>query len=217
MKIIPLGDSALIICGEFSQSLRATVRSLRAAEIPGVVDYAPSYDSIGVFFDPTRITTLSQHLQETLELSPATESSTEDANTIEIPVCYADDFAPDLDDVARHTGLSREEIALRHSGAHYTVACVGFLPGFGYLTGLPNELSTPRRAVPRKRVPVGSVAIGGGHTGVYPAVSPGGWNIIGRTPLRLFDAASNPPALLKAGDGVRFRSISREQFDESSC
>ena len=120
---------------------------------------------------------------------------------------------PDLDAVAQHTALSPEEIVRRHADASYRVSCVGFTPGFPYLSGLPPELATPRRASPRKEIPAGAVAIGGTQTGIYPRKSPGGWNIIGRTPLRLFDVERNPPALFHAGDRVRFRKISRQEFD----
>ncbi len=132
---------------------------------------------------------------------------------MEIAVCYHAEFAPDLEEVARHAGLSAEQIIRRHSGADYTVACVGFLPGFAYLAGLPESLATPRRAEPRKEVPAGAVGIGGGQTGIYPLRSPGGWNLIGRTPQRMFDPEATPPALLQAGDRVRFRAITREEFD----
>ncbi len=213
MEITPLGDSALIIRDEFRSGVGAALHALRAAEIAGVMEYAPSYNSIGVFFDVARIGVLEKELREAIQTAETTPPSPSDLNTIEISVCCDAEFALDLDEVARHAGLSAEEVVRRYCDASYTVACIGFMPGFGYLTGLPNELSTPRRATPRKQVPAGAVAIGGAQTGVYPTVSPGGWNIIGRTSLRLFDPRNNPPALLEAGNGVRFRAISREQFD----
>ncbi|HEV3410347.1 MAG TPA: 5-oxoprolinase subunit PxpB [Chthoniobacterales bacterium] len=138
------------------------------------------------------------------------------AREVAIPVCYEREFALDLDAVARHTGLSPDEVVQRHSAARYVVGCVGFTPGFPYLSGLPPELATPRRTAPRTQVPAGSVGIGGAQSGIYPQVSPGGWNIIGRTPLRLFDLAQNPPALLQAGNRVRFRAISRAEFDATA-
>jgi inhibitor of KinA len=101
-----------------------------------------------------------------------------------------------------------------HSNAHYRVNCLGFTPGFPYLSGLPPALRTPRRPVPRKQVPAGSVGIGGSQTGIYPMTSPGGWNIIGRTPIRLFNPQKNPPALLCAGDSVRFRPITLDEFEQ---
>jgi inhibitor of KinA len=136
---------------------------------------------------------------------------------IEVPVCYENEFAPDLNDVAQHSGLSQDEIIRRHSDATYRVACVGFTPGFPYLSGLPSELATPRRSSPRKEIPAGAVAIGGTQTGIYPRKSPGGWNIIGRTPLRLFDVERESPALLHTGGQVRFRQISRSEFEKLSA
>jgi inhibitor of KinA len=135
----------------------------------------------------------------------------------EIPVCYAPEFAPDLEEVARHAAITPEEVIRLHSASEYRVHCVGFLPGFPYLGGLPRELTTPRRSAPRTQVPAGSVGIGGVHTGIYPAPSPGGWNLVGRTPIRLFDVASDQPALLQAGDRVRFKAITAEQFRASAA
>ena len=129
-----------------------------------------------------------------------------------MPVCYDPQFALDLETVAQHCDLSPNEIVERHAAARYQVRCVGFIPGFPYLSGLPSTLATPRRATPRTAVPAGSVAIGGGQTGIYPLVSPGGWNIIGRTPLRLFDVEREPAVLLAAGDRVRFVAITPEEF-----
>jgi inhibitor of KinA len=132
---------------------------------------------------------------------------------VEIPVCYEGDFGPDMADVVAHTGRSSNEIVRLHAGANYLVQCVGFTPGFPFLSGLPRELATPRRPTPRTQVPAGSVAIGGRQTGIYPLASPGGWNLIGRTPLRLFDSASPSPVFLQVGDRVRFRAISSVEFD----
>jgi len=115
--------------------------------------------------------------------------------------------------VAQHAGRTAQEVVDLHSGAEYRVSCLGFTPGFPFLAGLPNELGTPRRKIPRKEIPAGSVAIGGTQTGIYPVKSPGGWNVIGRTALRLFDPTKSPPAFLRAGDRVRFRSITREEFE----
>jgi inhibitor of KinA len=133
-----------------------------------------------------------------------------------VPVCYDRDFAVDLDEVATRSRLMPAEVVSRHASASYRVACVGFTPGFPYLSGLPNELATPRRLTPRKLVAAGSVGIGGNQTGIYPQDSPGGWNIIGRTPLRLFDPSEVPPSLFVIGDTVRFRQITRDEFEQLS-
>ncbi|WP_261302392.1 5-oxoprolinase subunit PxpB [Paenibacillus andongensis] len=131
---------------------------------------------------------------------------------IEIPVCYDDDYGPDLADVAAYHRVSKEEIVRLHTSQIYPVYMIGFAPGFPYLGGLNVKLATPRKAVPRTRIPAGSVGIGGAQTGIYPFETPGGWNLIGRTPLALFHPESDSPSLLKVGDHVRFVSITAEQF-----
>lgn len=233
MIIDPLGDSALIVrvVDEFhpDTSLNAVLialRHLEAAAIPGVIELAPAYTTIGVFFDPARVESatsdnspfdiLAARIQSILNAA-AFESETESATpAVEIPVCYDREFAPDLVEVARQAGLSEDEVVDRHSSASYRVSCLGFTPGFPFLSGLPPKLATPRRATPRKEIPAGAVGIGGAQTGIYPRKSPGGWNLIGRTPLSLFDVQRKPPALLQAGDRVHFRKISREEFDQLS-
>src|SRR6266513_215182 len=185
MGIEPLGDSALLVrvaeTFDAEQSLDAVLRATRQlelAEICGVLDLAPAYTTIGVFYDPAQIgafdefrTDIERALQDDLEPArPRAGGKT----TIEVPVCYDDEFAPDLDEIAQHTALSPEEIIHRHAGANYRVSCVGFTPGFPYLSGLPPELATPRRASPRQEIPAGAVAIGGTQTGIYPRKSPGG-------------------------------------------
>jgi KipI family sensor histidine kinase inhibitor len=127
-------------------------------------------------------------------------------------VCYGGESGPDLDAVAEHAGLSRDDVIARHAAAEYTVAMLGFAPGFPYLLGLDRALQVPRRPSPRTRVPAGSVAIGGAQTGIYPRELPGGWHLIGRTPLVLFDPAREPPCLLAPGDRVRFREIEAGEF-----
>ncbi len=233
MEIIPLGDSALILRvrenfesdpeGALQAVLNLQQRLQRAA-IPWVVECAPAYASLGVFFDPARaseagapVNDLFAWLEAQIRVALArpfrAKAKRSERALVEIPVCYESEFALDLEEVARRAGLSPMEVVRRHSAANYRVHCVGFTPGFPFLGGLPPELATPRRATPRKQVPAGSVAIGGVQTGVYPTESPGGWNVIGRTPLRLFDAERKPPALLSAGRRVRFRSITRAEFD----
>jgi len=130
---------------------------------------------------------------------------------IEIPVHYGGPAGRDLDEVARQTGLSREEVVRLHNAGEYTVYFLGFLPGFAYLGGMDKRLATPRRKEPRSAVPAGSVGIGGEQTGIYPSVSPGGWQIIGRTSLQLFDPARDPPSLLLPGDTVRFVNVGDSQ------
>lgn len=234
MRIEPLGDSALLVRAieEFdpeksSDVVLLGVQALERAAIPGVIELAPAYTTIGVFFDPAQVESpspddsafdvLAAKIQSVLNASAFERTAETKMSVIEVPVCYESEFAPDLADVARHSGLEEEEVVRRHSSASYRVTCVGFAPGFPYLSGLPPELATPRRASPRKEIPAGAVAIGGTQTGVYPRKSPGGWNIIGRTPLRLFAVERQPPALFHAGDHVRFRCVSRREFEQLSA
>ena len=237
MEITPLGDSALIVrlSDNFERAPEKTLnavlaaqRSLEAAQLPGVIEVAPAYTTVCLFYDPARavsagapIEKIFEWLTERINETLATVAGVDDPgpslsrheSTIEIPVCYEAEFAPDLEHVAQHAGIAQKEVVDLHCGAQYRVHCVGFTPGFPFLGGLPPKLATPRRSSPRKEIPAGSVAIGGAQTGIYPVKSPGGWNIIGRTPLRLFDPQKDPPALLRAGDRVRFRAITREEFE----
>lgn len=236
MDITPLGDSALIlrICDDFPDSadkslgaVLATQGCLEAAAIPGVVESAAASTTVALFFDPVRAIAagaprdaLLDWFKEKIECALGTETAKNERalerRLIEIPVCYDARYGLDLDEVSRQVNLSVDEIIRRHSAPEYCVNCIGFIPGFPYLGGLPAELAVPRRVEPRKEVPAGSVAIGGTSTGIYPHRSPGGWNVIGRTPLHLFDVERDPPTLLRAGDRVRFRIITREEFEKSS-
>jgi inhibitor of KinA len=232
MEISPLGDCGLILRvrdrfayaeAEALDEVLGYVDFLRRANLPGVTEIAPSYTTIAVFYDPVRVAAagaapaqvfewLAAHIQ-TIIANGEVRLKRPVASAIEIPVCYDDKFALDLDEVSQYAGLTAQKVIELHAGAEYRVHCVGFTPGFPYLSGLPPELATPRRSVPRKEVPAGSIAIGGNQAGIYPMKSPGGWNIIGRTPVRLFRPKKNPPALLCAGDLVRFRPIGRDEFE----
>lgn len=200
--MITVGESAILVHETSKLDAATLFRLLRDSGLPGVRDLVAGAQTVLVIFDDeagARWTDLSSVLEETgrfqLERLP---------RSIEIPVRYD---GPDLGAVAARAGLSEAEVIARHSAAHYHVAFVGFQPGFAYLRGLPAELATPRRDVPRARVPKGSVAIGASYSGVYPAASPGGWNLIGTTDSVLFDAHAEPPSLLSAGDQVRFVAV----------
>jgi inhibitor of KinA len=234
MEIIPLGDSALMVRMRErfddapEQTLDTVLRAfqqLQKAAMPGVIELAPAYTSVTVFFDPIVVAKTAETPEKVFDwlatrvraavagvANPGRPARSQ-SRTVEIPVCYDPEFALDIDDVARRAAISPGEVVHLHSAAEYRVACIGFVPGFPFLAGLPNELATRRRDVPRKQIPPGSVGIGGAQTGIYPLRSPGGWNLIGRTPLRLFDPQKNPPTLLRAGDRVRFRKISRDEFE----
>jgi inhibitor of KinA len=233
MEITPLGDSALLIRvaenfddgpeDALSKVLSAK-RGLEAAQIPGAIEITPAYTTVALFYDPVRAIDagapvenvfgwIEQRIRKALWEKNESHADRIEASVVEIPVCYETEFALDLEHVARNAGMHWKEVVHLHCGAEYRVHCVGFTPGFPFLGGLPRKIATPRREVPRKEIPAGSVAIGGTQTGVYPIKSPGGWNVIGRTPLQLFDPKKDPPALLRAGDRVRFRSITREEFE----
>jgi inhibitor of KinA len=194
---------------------------LAAAPLPGVVELVPAYTTVAVFYDPVRVAQagapeggladwLGGKVRERLKNPPKMEKPKN--RTVEIPVCYGGEFGPDLGLVAKQSRLSPEEVVKRHSAADYLVYLIGFAPGFPYLGGLPKELATLRQATPRMVVPAGSVGIAGNQTGIYPLATPGGWNLVGRTPQRLFRPAENPPVLLRAGDRVKFRAIPPGEF-----
>lgn len=226
MNLTPLGDSAIL--ANFSDEhlppeqllprALAASRALDAAKISGVLEVTSSYESVAIFLDPSRASASAERsvVEDQVRSTALAVGTTSRvaARTIEVPVCYEKELALDLDRVADHTGLTMAKIIELHVGADYQVACIGFLPGFPFLYGLPRELHVPRLTSPRTRLPTGSVAIANGQAGVYPLESPGGWNVIGRTPLKLFDPNAEPPALLRAGDRVRFRRISRPEFDD---
>jgi inhibitor of KinA len=185
------------------------------------VEYVPAFASVTVHYDPPRVATAgdgaSPHARivEALRAALANMSDHMLSPTavVEIPVCYGGDLGPDLPDVARAHDLSLDDVVAIHAGGEYLVYMVGFMPGFAYLGGLSERIATPRRPVPRTVVPAGTVGIGGSQTGVYPLESPGGWNLIGRTPQRMFLPEKEPPTRLEIGDRVRFRPISRAEYD----
>jgi KipI family sensor histidine kinase inhibitor len=217
--IAPQGDTAAEIRWRQNDHVAliaanlATVRLVEQAELRGLVAAVHGFETLTVHYDPLVWASwldFSQALRTLLQESTLTPSVS--SRTIEIPVCYAAAFGPDLELVAMHAGLSVAEVVQRHSRAEYRVQMLGFMPGFPYLDGLPAELAMPRKEKPRLEVAAGSVAIGGVQTGIYPVASPAGWQVVGRTPLCLFDPALNVPALLSAGDRVRLRAISVEEF-----
>ena len=233
IAIRPQGDSTLMIelgaesAVDIDEVLRVA-RVVEAAAIPGVTEVTTAFTTVAVFYDPARVLAgADEVLFDALEAQvrsalaqPAARGSLRSAperEPIEIPVCYDEAFAVDLAHVAAHASLAPAEVIALHCSAEYRVATVGFTPGFPYLSGLPPQLATPRHATPRAAVPAGSVAIGGSQTGVYPTSSPGGWHVIGRTPMTLFDVTMDPPALLRAGDRVRFRQITAAEFHAAAA
>ena len=225
MTLFPLGDSAVVIAlGETidaatASRVRAVASELERHPPAGMIDVVPAFACVALFFEPGRapsLAALRADLAAVLAHADAAMVSLA-PRVVEVPVCYGGEYGPDLAEVAARAGLPAPDVIALHSGADYRVHAIGFAPGFPYLGGLPARLATPRRATPRTLVPAGSVGIGGEQAGVYPFATPGGWNLIGRTPLRLFDADREPPSLLRAGDRVRFRAISEEEFKSSAA
>lgn len=206
----PVGETAFTV--EFGDTLDETLNqqvhaldtALTSAPFPGLVETVPTYRSLLVSYDPLVVTaeTVQALLQQALAGLKVT--ALPEGRLVELPVRYGGNAGPDLADVAAHTGLSPAEVIRRHSQATYRVALLGFAPGFAYLFGLPPELATPRLPTPRARVEPGSVGLAGPQTGVYALPTPGGWRIIGRTPLTLFDPHRAEPFFLRPGDRVRF-------------
>ena len=218
-RIVPAGDSAIVV--EFEERIDPVVnsqaialaRSLQEARVAGVRDIVPTYRSVAVFFDPLRTNydALVEHV-ERVAGRPAQAASLL-SDVLRIPVCYGGEWGPDLAAVAEFGRLGADEVIALHTAATYRVFMLGFVPGFAYMGIVDARIAAPRHRTPRVRVPVGSVGIAGVQTGIYSAETPGGWQVIGRTPLRPFDPQRAEPFLLKAGDAVQFFPIDRREFE----
>jgi inhibitor of KinA len=217
-----LGDSAVLIRAVdttwSSAQLASWVNALLLDPMPGVVDAVAAYDSLAVYYDAAAIAQAHpdafDEVCRWISQRVATASvATATPREITIPVCYGGEFGPDLQFVAERVGLSVGEVIGLHSSAVYNVSAIGFAPGFPYLSGLPARLFVPRKSTPRSAVAAGTVAIAGTQAGIYPLNTPGGWQLIGRTPFRLFDAAVQPPSRLQVGDRVRFHPVDRDEFE----
>jgi len=219
MRITPASDSSLhigfgdVISLEAHHQVVSAFRALENLHDTRIRNLHPAYTSLLIDFDPLNLTHKELEVMVAPLLSELAPSDYSTPREIEIPVCYEGEFAPDLASVAKMLSLTEEEVIKRHSSGEYFVHFLGFAPGFAYLGGLVPQLHVPRLATPRKHVAAGSVAIAGAQTGIYPNDSPGGWQLIGRTPLQMFDAAIDPPSLTQPGDQVRFRRIDRAEFD----
>jgi KipI family sensor histidine kinase inhibitor len=221
--VVPLGDCAAYI--EFSDKLdlevNAFVQRLAAAvhakRLPWMRDVVPALGGLALHYDPDHpdahgdaLEAAAIAVQECMKDALGAEE--EPARTIEVPVCYEREFAPDIEEVAKQVNLSVEEVAARHAASEHRVLMIGFAPGHAYMSGLDPKLAVPRRATPRTLVAPGAVAVANEQTVVYPYAISGGWSVIGRTPLSVFDAGRAQPSLFAAGDRVRFRAISAEEF-----
>jgi inhibitor of KinA len=219
-RVRPAGDSAVVV--EFEERIDrvvndrvlALVRSIEAAGLAGIRDVVPTYRSAAVYFDPLKTDVAALFARLEVEAArPDGDSAAGSARMpIRIPVCYGTTFGPDLDEVAAFGGMDAKEVVSLHCGRTYRVFMLGFLPGFAYLAPVDERIAAPRLATPRARVPAGSVGIAGMQTGIYPFESPGGWKLIGRTPVRPFDAQRKEPFLLKAGDHVEFYSVDEAAY-----
>ncbi len=229
----PLGDAAVII--EFGHEIgldvlanvQQALRVLEQEPVTGIIEYVPSYTTLAVYYD---MEAWADHRQPSIppyeaicmylerRLSDAFQSSSDSQrlqqSITRIPVCYGGEYGPDLDVVASYHGISAADVIQIHSGALYTIYALGFAPGFPYLGGMPESIAVPRRDTPRLHIPAGSVGIAGKQTGIYPLDTPGGWQLIGRTPLRLFRPEQHPPVLLESGGQVQFYPITSAKYEQ---
>lgn len=214
------GDTAITVCfeNEISKEVNGFVTSFTCAVeqkgIKGVIELIPAFNSVTVLYDSTVISagTLKIKLERIIKKLGNSQQSS--AVLYKIPVCYEEEFSPDMKNVEAHTGLSREEIIKIHSSTDYLIYMLGFLPGFAYLGEMDKRLATPRLDSPRVEISRGAVGIGGEQTGIYPVASPGGWQLIGRTPVLVYDRERENPILYKSGDYIRFVPISRNEYFE---
>lgn len=225
VKVAPLGDSAVLLAlaerldCDANALAQSVALDIRARELPWVTDVVPALVTVAVHFAARtaheaaeRRAILEGLLLESLDRVAGTQT-TPRRRTVEIPVCYEPPFAQDLLEIAAYTGLTPPEVVAVHVASPHRVLMLGFAPGQPYLGGLDARLAMPRRGSPRHRVAAGSVAIANAQSSIYPFATPGGWNVIGRTPLALFDPLREPPSLLDAGDAVSFRPISAADFE----
>jgi len=218
-NLYPLGDSAVVIqLGEeiskvTSNEIQIICAWLDEYTFEGFIEYVPAYTTITIYYLPQviRYREMVDLLQEMMDSISEEETDLQPV-TVEIPVLYGGQWGPDLDFVAAHNKISTDDVISLHSAAEYLVHMIGFAPGFPYLGGMNEKIAAPRKESPRSKIPAGSVGIAGKQTGVYPIATPGGWQIIGRTAIDLFDISREMPALLKVGDLVRFRSVSETEF-----
>ena len=219
-KILTVGDSSVLIefGKEISPAINARiatmVKLLKVQQIEGIIDMIPSFCALLINYDSRVISysKLKKRLENVLKLDAESESVA--TRVFEIPVCYGGKYGPDMTNLEEHSGLSEKEIIQIHSGSDYLIYMLGFLPGFPYLGGLDERIHIPRLASPRIKIPAGSVGIGGAQTGIYPLDSPGGWQLLGQTPVKTYDPERETPILFEAGDYIRFVPVSEKEFLE---
>lgn len=220
-RILPAGEAALIVelparidplLNTWCVALAAMLTSSLG---PVARDIVIGYCSVTIYFDPLAVDAAWLEADVRARAERLDVSTVREGPLVEVPVCYGGDLGPDLADVAAFAGCSEADAIAAHTGRDYRVYMVGFVPGFAYMAEVEPRIAAPRRSTPRTAVPVGSVAIAGGQTGVYPAATPGGWNIIGRTPVLPYDPHRAEPFLFRSGDRVRFRAVSPSEFQPS--
>lgn len=217
-KILTAGDSALLIefeqkiAPEINAQITAFVHLLKEQHIEGVTDLIPAFASLLINYDPRVIgyKDLKARIEELLKIEVSEEAS--GARVFEIPVCYGGEYGPDIANIAENAGLSEQEVIDIHCSKDYLIYMLGFLPGFVYLGGLDERIHTPRLANPRISIPAGSVGIAASQTGIYPLNSPGGWQLLGMTPVKTYDPERETPILVEAGDYIRFVPVTEEEF-----
>jgi len=214
IRIAPAGDCALLveleqrISEEINDKVRSLMKTLETAKITGILEMVPTYSSLLILYEPKKISYENLSKQIEMFYQRLEKGEEQKKRLFKIPCCYSSHFAPDLSDMEELTHLSKRDIISLHSGTNYRIYMLGFLPGFVYLGGLDPQINAPRLKTPRLKIPKGAVAIGGSQTGVYPLTSPGGWRIIGGTPIDFFDPQREEPVLCQAGDFIRFFPIS---------
>lgn len=233
VKMFPIGESGILI--EFGTKIHPDIHRRTKAltdyldehPFPGMIECVSAFSSVTVFYDPMKVKNSQTNYAEKEQLSykivksllqeillTLDYSANNKPKIVEIPVCYGGEFGPDLEYVAEYNKITVDEVIKIHSSGEYLVYMIGFAPGFPYLGGMSEKVSAPRRQSPRMLIPKGSVGIAGMQTGVYPIGTPGGWQLIGRTPLELFHPNECPPSLLKSGDIVKFHPISYEEYEK---
>lgn len=218
--LAPVGDCGVLAVFEqridpgISAQVAALNRAALSAGVEGILETVPAYASLLVYYDPLVLDYVEAAAVVQQAGASALAADAGDGRLVEIPVCYGGEYGPDLAYVAEHAGLSADEVVSIHTSHPYRIYMLGFLPGFPYLGGLDTRLHTPRLDTPRTEIPAGSVGIGGAQTGIYPIASPGGWQLIGRTPLRLFNPQGDGQLPYAAGDQIQFRAVTPTEYRE---
>jgi len=222
VRILTAGEQGIVIefgntiCADTNARVHKIAKILVDTMGSNILEVVPTYRSLLVYFDPLKMTRqqLVKHIENVIANQQSDKLEGLQGKVVYIPVCYDDEFGPDLQFVAQHNGLSVEEVIQIHTSTPYLVYMLGFTPGFPYLGGLSERIATPRLEKPRTRIHAGSVGIAGSQTGFYPIDSPGGWRLIGRTPVQAFQPKAVQPFLLDAGVYLQFQAVTRQEYDE---